>query len=90
MAIIIANHKVKDFDAWKPYYDGDRKRRKQSGIKELKMGRKADDPNEVFFIWESNDPQKIIDMANNPELKELMQKSGVVGELSAIVLNEVK
>ncbi len=87
MAIIIANHRVKDFDEWKPYYDQDSWRREQAGIKELHLGRKADDPNDVYLIWETSDPEKVRLFGDDPELHKLMEKAGVISELKFVILN---
>jgi hypothetical protein len=89
MAIIIANHRVKDFDQWKPYYDGDKTRRQDAGIKELRVGRKADDPNDVYLIWDVNDPTQIMKMRDDPDLRQLMEKSGVISDITFVVLDGV-
>jgi hypothetical protein len=88
MSIIIASHRVRDFHSWKPYYDGDAPRRKAAGLKEVTVGRKAEDPNQVYMIWETKDPSGIQKMSNDPELKQLMQKAGVISPLEITVLNE--
>jgi hypothetical protein len=88
MAIVIATHKVKDFSTWKPFFDADARRRKEMRIKELKQGRKADDPNQVYFIWEIEDPAKLEAGLHDPELRAIMEKAGVIGDLNITVLNE--
>ena len=88
MAIVIASHKVKDFALWKPFFDGDIKRRQEMGVREIKQGQKADDPNEVYFIWEVKDPAKFQAGAQDPGLRAIMDKSGVIGDLHVIFLNE--
>ena len=86
MAIIIANHKVNDFNSWKPYYDGDIKRRKALGLKDLVVGTKIDDPADVYMIWESKEPEKAMTMAQDPELRELMKKAGVTSEIQITII----
>ena len=89
MAIVIASHKVKDFNVWKPFFDNDKKRRQEMGIKELKNGHKADDPNDIFFIWEVDDPAKFKEAADNDKgLHEIMEKAGVIGGMNVTVLRE--
>jgi hypothetical protein len=87
MAIIIANHKVKDFKFWKPYYDGDISRRKSFGLKDLVVGTKADDPGEVYMIWETKDPEKAKKMSQDPDLEARMKEAGVTSELHITVVN---
>lgn len=88
MAIVIASHKVKDFSTWKPYFDADAKRRKEMKIKVLKECQKADDPNEVYFIWEVDDLSQFEAGARDPELRAIMDKAGVIGDLNITVLKE--
>jgi hypothetical protein len=88
MAIVIASHKVKDFSVWKPVFDADAKRRQEMGIKVVKEGHSANDPNHVFFIWEVDDPAKFAEAAKDPGLKATMEKAGVIGDLNVTLLNE--
>jgi hypothetical protein len=90
MATIVAHHKVKDFTLWKPFYDQDRDRRRALGLQDISVGRKEDDPHEVYFIWKTKNPEKIQLLTNDPEMKTLMQKAGVLSELKveAIVLDD--
>ena len=86
MAIVIATHKVRDFSTWKPFFDADAARRKEMGIKVISEGRKADDPNQIYFIWEVADLAKFQEESKNPELRAVMEKAGVISDLSVTVL----
>ena len=89
MAIVIATHKVKDFKVWKPFFDADIKRRNEMGIKVLKNGHRADDPNDIYFIWEVADAAKFKEAADKDQgLHEIMEKAGVIGGMNVTVLNE--
>ena len=88
MAIVIATHRVKDFSVWKPFFDADAKRRKEMGIKVLKQCQKADDPNQIYFIWEIEDVAKFKAGAHDPELRATMEKAGVISDLDITVLKE--
>jgi hypothetical protein len=81
MATIVAHHKVKDFAYWKSFYDKDIERRKALGLKDITIGRKAEDPNEVYLIWKINNPERIKSFANDPDLKNMMDKAGVISDL---------
>lgn len=78
--IVVAHHKVKDFTQWKPFYDQDINRRKENGIKDLKIGRKTEDPNDIYMIWEVDNAEKIKKMIESPDLKKFMEKAGVINE----------
>jgi len=90
MAIAIVSHKVKDFKVWKPFYDEDKQRRQGMGIKELKQGHKADDPNEIYFVWEIEDPAKFQAGAQDPGLHAIMEKAGVIGGMNVTIIDEFK
>ena len=56
---------------------------------ELKNGHKADDPNDIFFIWEVDDPVKFKEAADKDQgLHEIMAKAGVIGGMNITVLKE--
>lgn len=86
MAIIILNHEVKDFAAWKPHYDGDAQRRKQAGFKEVAVGTQSDNPKMVYMIWEG-DPAAVTAMLADPELAAKMKTAGVVSAPEVVVVN---
>ncbi len=86
MATIILNHKVTDYNQWKPYYDADIKRRESAGLKEIKVGRKAGDPNTVYMIWEVKDIEGVNSMVGDPELQEVMKKAGVISPPEIVII----
>ena len=87
MKTVILNHRVEDFARWKVIYDADAPRRINAGLKEIKVGTKADDANLVYMIFEANDISKFLSMANDPDLKEAMKKAGVISEPEVVVIN---
>ena len=90
MAIIILNHKVKDFSAWKPFFDADNERRRSSGLRIWKVCTKHGDPNDVYMIFEADDPDSFQTMANDPGLREIMEKAGVISEPKIELILDVK
>jgi hypothetical protein len=88
MAFIIANHKVADFNKWKPFFDSDDKRLKESGLTLVKLGRKSDDPNDVYFVWETKDPSGFTKMLKDPGLADIMKKAGVISDLKWVIVND--
>ena len=93
MARAIIWHKVKDFDAWKTLYDADKPRRDAAGLTEISINRgKLDtctsvnpnlnrgklDSNTLMVEWETGDPGVMEKMMADPELKETMEKAGVM------------
>jgi quinol monooxygenase YgiN len=80
MKYAFVSHKVKDYNAWRPYYDEDEPRRAEAGIKDLMVFRDQDDPNSITMYWQVDDPEKVQEMSQSPELQDLMKQAGVLSE----------
>ncbi|MCH8331543.1 MAG: hypothetical protein IH946_09225 [Bacteroidetes bacterium] len=86
MAKIIATHKVKDFSTWKPLYDGDEERRSGAGIRTISVKQGTNDPNMVYMYWETDNPDKVTEMMQDPDLKAKMEEAGVEGPIDFCIL----
>ena len=62
----------------KPVYDNHLPARQKAGLKEVHLLRNIDDPNEVVLLFEAEDVQRARDFAASSDLRETMQRSGVV------------
>ncbi len=80
MSYILVNHKVKDFESWKPYFDKDQNEQLKAGITINKVFRDAKDRNDVHILFEASDMEKVQKFFQNPRLKDLMHKAGVISE----------
>lgn len=78
MALYYGKHKVKDYDAWRPYFDADQPRIHSVGAKTINVMRSADDPNNVHFIFEIPDIDAYMKMLESPELQEILHRAGVL------------
>jgi hypothetical protein len=78
MSTIFLQHRVADYDAWRPVYDADRPRRDAAGLREIGVYRDADDPNMVLIVWDADGPEGFRAMFTSEELKAKMQEAGVV------------
>ena len=87
MAHAILHHTVEDYEKWRPLYDEDESRRTEAGIRTLDVYRDSENPNNIFIYWEVDDPNKLKEMFNDPELKEKMQEAGVSSEPVWNILN---
>ena len=86
MSLVILNHRVKDYASWKPGYNADLPRRSEAGLKEIFVGTREDDPQEVYLIFEVQDVARAQKMLENPELHKIMDESGVIRRPSVTVL----
>ena len=80
-------HKVKDFAIWKRGYDAHRAARDAAGLSEKYVLRSADNPNEVIGFFEAADLGRAKAFAESQELKDTMQKVGVVDKPDIYFLN---
>ena len=79
MPHLLVHHKVEDYGKWKPVFDEHSSFRSQSGSKGGKIFRSADNPNDLFILFEWDSVENIQKFAQSDSLKEAMQKAGVVG-----------
>jgi quinol monooxygenase YgiN len=77
---IIIQHKVRDFDQWKPVFDQHADVRKRYGSTGHELYRSLDDPNETTMIGHFPSREKAEAFAADPSLKEAMERGGVIGE----------
>jgi hypothetical protein len=78
MAYMMIRHKVKDFNEWKPGYDGHKPAREAAGLREVYLLRNVDDPHEVIAMFEAADLEKARAFAASEDLKQKMQEVGVI------------
>lgn len=88
MALVIVNHQVKDYDAWRPFFDRDIPRRKEAGITSEEVYCSKEDPNNLYLIFNTNDVAKFEAMFQNPDLRAVMEEAGVISEPKATILEE--
>lgn len=86
MPTVIISHKVENYKKWKEIYDRDEERRSQAGLREISVGQKSDEPNMVYMVFDSSDPEKVKDMMQDPNLKDLMDDAGVISKPELIIL----
>jgi hypothetical protein len=75
---MLIRHKVRDFSEWKRGYDAHLSKRVEAGLTEKYLLRGVDDPNEVILLFEAWDLNRAKTFAGSADLREAMQKVGVV------------
>ena len=80
MSYIYVNHKVKDFNSWKSFFNKDISEQEKSGITPAKLFCSAEDPNDVHILFEASNIEKANNFFSNPRLKTLMHTAGVISE----------
>ncbi|TFW03176.1 cyclase [Oxalobacteraceae bacterium OM1] len=85
---MIVRHKVRDFAQWKPGYDAHLPKRNEAGLTEKYVLRDAQDPNEVILMFEAKDLGRAKAFAESTDLRETMQKVGVIDQPDIHFLND--
>jgi hypothetical protein len=85
---ILIRHKVADFGKWKPGYDAHASARQNAGLKEERLLRNIDNPNEVVLLFSAQDINKAKQFAASDDLRQRMQDVGVVDKPDVYFLND--
>lgn len=80
MTYLTVKHKVKNYKTWKEVFDNFESTRRSGGEKTYQVLREEKDPNEVHLIFKWDSPERAHTFFKSPELKDAMQKAGVVEE----------
>ena len=83
MPMVFAQHRVADFDAWKPAYEADQARREENGMKDIAVFRQDGDENMIMLVWETDDPAGLGRMMSDPGLADKMKEAGVISQPEA-------
>lgn len=90
MAYLIVKHTVEDYGKWKPFFDQHSGARKAAGSKGAQLFRSGDNPNEITLLFEWDSIENARKFSESPDLREVMQKAGVLGPPTLSFLNEVE
>jgi len=82
--------KVEDYAKWKSEFDGVAAMRKAGGEKSYQIFRTVDDPNTLVLLCEWDSLDKLQKYNRSEELREAMQKAGVVDPGNIYELEELE
>jgi hypothetical protein len=75
MNYILIRHKIADFGKWKPAYDAHASARAAAGLKEERLLRNIDNPNEVVLLFSAHDLNKAKQFAASDDLRSECSKA---------------
>ena len=78
--IIMVQHTVRDYDAWKAVFDEHQSIRARYGATGHELYRGLADPNEVTVVNTFPSKEQAEAFAADPSLKEAMERGGVISE----------
>lgn len=89
MATLFGRHDVADFARWKAAYDGFDALRRSMSVLSHGVYQAIDKPNDVTVYHEFPSVEAALAFAGSAELKEAMQRAGVVGTPAIWITNRV-
>ena len=84
---LLIRHRVRAFSEWKRGYDAHLPKRAEAGLIEKYLLRSANDPNEVVLLFEAKDLNRAKVFVESADLRETMQKVGVLDKPDVYFLN---
>jgi len=79
MGMMIVRHKVRDYGQWRPIFDRHADMQKQAGLTNPRFYHSADsNKSEIVVVFDTEDTKKAKDFAASADLKEAMEKAGVL------------
>jgi hypothetical protein len=79
MALLVVQHPVRDYQAWRAVYDSAGDMQRAAGVTAESVHQLAGDPNTVLVLHYFATVAEAESMISNPELKVAMERAGVVG-----------
>ncbi len=87
---VIVQHKVRDYDTWKPLFEKHGEVRRRYGATGHTIYRSLDDPNDLTVVNHFPSRQQAEEFVKDPSLREVMQQGGVIGEPQITWAEEVE
>ena len=79
MGMMIVRHKVRDYGQWRPIFDRHADMQKRAGLINPRVYHSADsNKSEIVVVFDTEDTKKAKDFAASADLKEAMEKAGVL------------
>ena len=88
MGMMIVRHKVRDYGQWRPIFDRHADMQKRAGLINPRVYHSADsNKSEIVVVFDTEDTKKAKDFAASADLKEAMEKAGVLDTPTIYSLN---
>jgi len=78
-------HKVRDYDVWRPAFDGHAAVRERHGLTNAEVYRGADDPNNILIVMDAPSREALLGFVSDPSLKTTMENGGVISEPTVVI-----
>ncbi len=88
MAKLFVHHKVADYKKWREVFDSMTSLRTSFGMTGQEVLQATGDPNEIVVITEWHSADEARAYSASPDLKQGMQKAGVISQPEVLILEE--
>ena len=78
--MMVVRHKMTDYDKWLASFEAHDSLKLANGLHNYVVGRSVQDPNMLLVATKADDIAKAKAFGKSPELKQAMQKTGVMGK----------
>ena len=85
---VLVRHRVTEFAEWKRVFDLHEAKRAEAGLSVVHVLRSADDPHLVVLMLKASDVSRAKAFAASLDVKEAMQKGGVMDRPEAYFLTD--
>ena len=91
MGMMIVRHKVRDYGQWRPIFDRHADMQKRAGLINPRVYHSADsNKSEIVVVFDTEDTKKAKDFAASADLKEAMEKAGVLDTPTIYFLESIE
>jgi antibiotic biosynthesis monooxygenase (ABM) superfamily enzyme len=88
MAYMFVRHSVQDYEAWKSVFESVSDLRRRNGEESYQILREGNGSSELVALFQWDNLDNARRYAASPELREAMQRAGVVGKPEILFLEE--
>jgi heme-degrading monooxygenase HmoA len=90
MATLYVHHKVEDYAKWRKQFDEMDGLRRSMGQTSARVFHTTSSPNEIAIFIEWPTAEQARAYSQSPELKQGMQKAGVISQPDVLILEDAK
>jgi quinol monooxygenase YgiN len=90
MPYLLVRHQVEDYARWKPLFDQHGLTRQRNGCRGGQLFRNSNNPNELLILFEWDNLERARQFAQSPDLRETMQRAGVIDQPDVYFLEKVE
>jgi len=86
----VVQHRVKDYNRWRPFFVEDGRRQRKAGFTHWRIGSNIDDPNDIIIVFDCKDLDKAKEVYSDPEVAKIVKKAGVIGKTTFLLVEDVE